>query len=138
MTRICPRANITTSDQYSTDPVGGRFSLRMEFHLDTPEGRIGALRERFQRDIGDGFGMTWRITSAAERQRVAVLVSRDDHCLIDLLWQWRRGELDADIPIVVSNHPDLRPQVETLGVRYEHVPVAKGAQPAAEARILGL
>jgi formyltetrahydrofolate deformylase len=69
---------------------------------------------------------------------VAVLVSREDHCLLDLLWRWRRGELHCEIPLVISNHPDQADDVDTFGVRYEHVPVVKGEKPAAEARMLEL
>ena len=69
---------------------------------------------------------------------MAVLVSREDHCLLDLLWRRRRGELHCEIPLVISNHPDHSADVEGFGVRYEHVPVAKGDKPAAEARMLEL
>jgi formyltetrahydrofolate deformylase len=67
-----------------------------------------------------------------------VLVSRYDHCLLDLLWRWRRGELDADIGLVASNHPDLREAVEAFGLPYHHVPVEKGKKPEAEAALLDL
>ena len=72
------------------------------------------------------------------RKRTALLASRDDHCLLDLLWRWRRGELETDIVCVVSNHPDHAADVDGFGARYEHVPVAKGEKPAAEARMLEL
>jgi formyltetrahydrofolate deformylase len=64
------------------------------------------------------------------------MVSRPDHCLLDLLWRWRRGELDCDIPLVVSNHEDLRADVGMFGVRYVHIPVERGAKAAAEERLL--
>jgi formyltetrahydrofolate deformylase len=130
-------ANIVQSDQYSTDPEGGSFFMRVEFALDgLPERReeleagLGAVAERFEMD--------WRIWYTAERKRVAVLVSRYDHCLLDLLWRWRRGELDCDIPLVVSNHPDLREDVSMFGVRYVHIPVHADRKPEAEERLLGV
>jgi formyltetrahydrofolate deformylase len=129
-------ANITSSGQHSTDPEGGWFFLRLEFDL--PGGDVDVLRAAFGDEVAGAFGMEWRMAPADERQRVALLASREEHCLLDLLWRWRRGELRADIPLVISNHPDHRVDVEAFGVRYEHVPVRRGGKPAAEARMLEL
>ncbi len=82
--------------------------------------------------------MEWKIRYWGERQRVAVLVSRYDHCLMDLLWRWRRGELYADIVGVISNHPDLAEEAGGAGVPFHHVPVAKDAKEQAEERMLEL
>jgi formyltetrahydrofolate deformylase len=82
--------------------------------------------------------MEWRLDDAGRPKRVAILVSREDHCLLDLLWRRRRGELHCEIPLVISNHPDHAADVAAFGVRYEHVQVAKGEKPAAEARMLEL
>jgi formyltetrahydrofolate deformylase len=84
------------------------------------------------------FAMQWRLRYVADVPRVAIMVSREDHCLLDLLWRWRRGELDADVGLVLSNHGDHRADVEGFGVPYEHVPVPEGGKPAAEARALEL
>ena len=128
-------ANIVTSDQYSTDPEGGAFFMRMAFTID-------ALSEEFARAFADTvaepFAMQWRLDDAGRAKRVAVLVSREDHCLLDLLWRRRRGELHCEIPLVISNHPDHAADVEGFGARHEHVPVVKGEKPAAEARMLEL
>ncbi len=129
-------ANIVRSDQYSTDPSGGAFFLRMEFAL-ARERREG-FAERFGLAVADRFGMTWRLWDAGERKRIAVLVSRYDHCLMDLLYRWERAELDGDIVLVASNHPDLREPVERAGLPYHHVPVGGDGKPAAEARLLEL
>jgi formyltetrahydrofolate deformylase len=96
------------------------------------------LTERFRTEVAERFTMKWRIWEAARPKRVAVLVSRYDHCLLDLLWRWRRGELDADIGLVASNHPDLRDAVESFGLPYHHVPVEKGKKPEAEEALLEL
>src|SRR3954447_4778119 len=127
-------ANIVRSDQYSTDPSGGAFVLRMEFAL-APEQRQG-FAERFGLSVADRFEMTWRLWDAAQRKRIAVLVSRYDHCLVDLLYRWQRDELDGQIVLVASNHPDLRETVEAAGVPYHHVPVDRDDKPAAEAQLL--
>lgn len=127
-------ANIVRSDQYSTDPEGGAFFLRMEF-TPTADGRDG-LAQRFGRAVAEPFGMTWRLWDSAERKRVTVFVSRNDHCLQDLLWRWRRDELEADIKLVASNWPDLRGDVEAFRLPYHHIPVPADGKPQAEAALL--
>lgn len=152
-------ANIVSSHQYSSDASGGRFFLRTEFFLEEDLGRAGgddraggeaeaggeappgreALRRRFQDEVAERFAMDWRIRWWDERQRVAILVSRHDHCLVDLLWRHRRGELDGDVVAVVSNHPHLRDEAQAAGVPYHHVPVeGEDGMARAEERMLQL
>jgi formyltetrahydrofolate deformylase len=131
-------ANIVSSHQYSSDPIGGRFYLRTEFFLKG----LAEDRERFRRsfddDVAQRFAMKWEIRYWGERQRMAILVSRHDHCLVDLLWRWRRGELDADVVGVVSNHPDLAGEAVSAGVPFHHVPVDGSAKGQAEEQMLEL
>jgi formyltetrahydrofolate deformylase len=129
-------ANIVRSDQYSTDPLGGTFFLRMEFAL--AEDRREGLGERFGLKVAEPFGMTWRLWDAARPKRITVMVSRYDHCLLDLLWRWRRGQLGAEIVMVISNHPDLRDDAELFEVPYHHIPVEKDRKTEAEAKQLEL
>jgi formyltetrahydrofolate deformylase len=129
-------ANIARSDQYSTDPEGGAFFLRMEFML--ADDKRAGFAERFGLTVAEPFGMTWRLWDSAERKRVAVLVSRYDHCLQDLLWRWRREELEAEITLVASNWDDLRADVEGFGLPFHHVPVARDQKVKAEAELLAL
>lgn len=129
-------ANIVRSDQYSTDPEGGEFYMRIEFAI--PRARKAGLAERFGQLVGDPFEMSWGLWDAAERKRLAILVSKHDHCLLDLLWRWRRRELDVDVALVASNHPDLRADVEAFGLPYHHVPVTAGAKAQSEERLLEL
>jgi formyltetrahydrofolate deformylase len=128
-------ANIVSSAQYSTDPEGGAFFMRMAFAIEAIDDAFAAA---FADEVAERFSMDWRLEDVARAKRVAILVSREDHCLLDLLWRWRRGELHCDIPLVISNHPDSADDVATFGVRYEHVPVVKGEKPAAEAAMLEL
>jgi len=128
-------ANITSSAQYSTDPEGGWFFLRLEFD---GGGDLGELMQSFATEVGAPFGMRGRLAPTDERQRVVLLASREDHCLLDLLWRWRRGELRCEIPLVISNHEKARDDVEGLGVRFEHVPIVGGDKAAAETRMLEL
>ncbi len=129
-------ANIVRSDQFSTDPVGGEFFLRMEFTL--PADQRAELAEEFGLSVASRFDMTWRLWDTTRPKRIAILVSRYDHCLQELLWRWRRGELDAEIVLVASNHPDLREATERFGLPYHHVPVEKDRKPEAEAALLEL
>jgi formyltetrahydrofolate deformylase len=129
-------ANIVTSDQYSSDPEGGTFFLRMEFTL--PPERGDEVEQRFGEAVAERFGMEWRVWDAGQRKRMAILVSREEHCLLDLLWRWRRGELEAEVTLVISNHEDLRADVEAFGIPYHHVPVRPQDKRAAEAEMLEL
>jgi formyltetrahydrofolate deformylase len=130
-------ANIISSDQYSSDPYGGSFSLRMEFYVPTPEERLPALERRLA-EIAEDLRLDYRLVDAKRRKRVALFVSRYDHCLLDLLWRWRRNELEMDVIAVVSNHPDLHEEVARFGVPYHHIPVHKENKPEAEQAQLDL
>jgi formyltetrahydrofolate deformylase len=129
-------ANIVRSDQYSSDPKGGTFYLRMEFTL--PDQSQDALDAIFAEKVAAPFEMRWRLWDARQRKRMAILVSREEHCLLDLLWRWRRGELEAAAVLVASNHEDLRGAVESFGIPYHHVPVDPTDKTKSEARLLEL
>jgi formyltetrahydrofolate deformylase len=131
-------ANIVSSDQHTTDPRGGSFFMRMEFDLPMRPGQQAEFERRFATAVGEPFGMHWQMWPANTPKRIAVMVSRYDHCLLDILWRQRRGELDADIGLVVSNHADRRTDVEAFGIPYEHVPVEQGRRAEAEERQLEL
>jgi len=129
-------ANVVDLDQHSTEEDPGTYFMRLEFQtggLDVPLARLGEL---FAAEVAGPMSMEWSLASHAERRRVAVLVSRHDHALLDLLWNWRRGDLRAEIPVVISNHPDLRGAVESFGVRFLHVPNERASRPAAEAAMI--
>jgi formyltetrahydrofolate deformylase len=131
-------ANITALDQHSTDPAGGTFFLRAEFTTPDLDLAADALEAAFARVVAEPFAMDWRIDYATRKKRVALMVSKYDHALLELLWLWRRGELDAEVPLVVSNHDDLRAEVERFGVAYHHVPVTKDTKADAEAQTFAL
>lgn len=127
-------ANILQSDQDTTDPQGGSFFQRIVFWLPGLSGQLATIEQEFRQQVADRLGATFRLRSAATPQRVALFVSKLDHCLLDLLWQWRRGELPIDVVQVVSNHPDLRADVETFGVPFAHIPVTRQTKADAERR----
>jgi formyltetrahydrofolate deformylase len=128
-------ANITELDQHSTDPEGGRFFMRLEFQTPRLDLSRAALHEAFGDAVGRRFGMEWHITYAADRPRMAILVSRHDHCLLELLWRWARAELPVELPVVISNHAELRGAAAGFGVPFEHVPNTADTQNAAEQRM---
>ncbi len=128
-------ANIVSSDQYSTDPERGSFFMRSAFYLPSIDENRAAFQEAFS-ELAERFDMRWRIAYARDRRRVALMASREDHCLIDLLWRNRRGELDMDVVCVISNHELLRAEVEALGVRFVHIPVSRDSKQQAEQRAL--
>lgn len=124
-------ANIVQSDQYTMDPEGGMFFIRFEFDLNDMDNELPVLVEDFAR-VADRFQMRWNIFRASRKKRLAIFVSKEDHCLLELLWQWQAGDLDADIAMVISNHPDMRKLVESFGIPYHHIPVTADTKEEAE------
>jgi formyltetrahydrofolate deformylase len=129
-------ANIVESDQHCTRAVGGHFFMRMTFDVPDLAGRLSALREGFRTEVADRFEMAWRLTPEAHPRRVAILASREPHCLFELLYRAERGEVGGDVVQVLSNHPDHRAAVERLGIPYHHVPVTRDTKPQSEAVLL--
>ncbi|HEU4736192.1 MAG TPA: formyltetrahydrofolate deformylase, partial [Solirubrobacterales bacterium] len=127
--------NIIDADQHSSNE--GRFFMRMAFDA-VVAGERGEVYERFEAEIANRFEMDYRFAQSNEPKRLAIMVSREDHCLSDLLWRWRSGELGAEIVAVVSNHAEHERQVSSLGLPFHHVPVEPGAKEQAEARMLEL
>ena len=116
-------ANIISFDQYSTDPSGGAYFQRTEFHLDHLAAKRSELKAEIQTRVGDRYAAEWSLKNASYRNRVAILVSKTDHCLLDLLWRQRRGDLPMDVAMVISNHSDLADDVRSFGIPFVHVPV---------------
>ncbi|MFC4506002.1 MULTISPECIES: formyltetrahydrofolate deformylase [Streptomyces] len=131
-------ANIVSLDQSTSDPTGGRFFQRTVFHLPGLSVRLDELDQAIEEKLVDGLGLTYRLVEAKRHKRVAILVSKADHCLLDLLWRQRRGELRMSIPMVISNHPDLGDDVRRFGIPFFHVPVEKDGKAAAEKEHLNL
>ena len=131
-------ANITALDQHSSDPENGTFLMRLEFqtpHLNTSQ---AILEQTFADNVARQYNMDWRISYAAQRKRTAILVSKQDHALLELLWRWSRGQLPIDITQVISNHADLATAVESFNVKFHHVPVTAGNKADAERSMLEL
>ncbi|MEZ0163445.1 formyltetrahydrofolate deformylase [Kineococcus sp. LSe6-4] len=131
-------ANIVSLDQFSTAPEGGSFFQRTVFHLPGLRAARDELEQAFSAQVASRFGMDFTLTQVAETKRVAILVSKTDHCVLDLLWRNRRGELDMTVVMVVSNHPDLADRVRPFGVPFFHVPANRDNREEAEDRMLEL
>lgn len=124
-------ANIIDSSQYSTDPEGGTFFMRLEFEVENLQEREGELEAAFQ-PIAKKFSMDWQIYYAYQMKKTAIFVSKEEHCLLELLWEWQAGDLMAEISMVISNHDDLRHTVESMGIPFHHIPVTKENKAEAE------
>jgi formyltetrahydrofolate deformylase len=129
--------NILRIDQYLKPDPGGRFFMRIEVE----EEGFALGRDEFDREfapLAREYGMDWRASRSERRKRAAILVSKYDHCLVDLLWRWDAGELEAEIPLIISNHPDLASRAEVYGVPYFHLPVSHETKAEQESRVLDL
>ncbi len=123
--------NIVDSDHHS-DLAAGRFLGRIEWELEGFDILRADLRPRAEA-VAAPFGGSWSLHFSDEAPKVALWCSRQDHCLLDLLWRWRAGELKCDVVLVLSNHPDLEPVARQFGLPFLHVPVTADTKAAAEA-----
>ncbi len=128
--------NVLDAAQHATQDIGGTFFMRVVFTLEGIDRSEATLEEAFAKTVGTPFGMSWRISYADALKRMAILVSKYDHALLELLWRWRAGELPCDISSVISNHDDLRGTVEGYGIEYIHLPVRKGHKAEQEGILL--
>jgi formyltetrahydrofolate deformylase len=127
--------NIVDLDQHSTGE--GRLLMRLVFEA-APEGEREALYRRFATEVAEPLGAEHRFAEAERPQRVAIMASLEDHCLLDLLWRFRSGELPGKATLVISNHADHREAVESFELPYHHIPVESGEESRAEAQALEL
>ncbi|MFF3966176.1 formyltetrahydrofolate deformylase [Streptomyces griseorubiginosus] len=126
--------NILESAQFS-DPSTGIFTIRVS--LESPAADTGKLRDELALRLAR-FDPVLTVRPEEQRRRVLLMVSKFDHCLVDLLYRWDLGELPVDIPLVVSNHPDLEPVAKRYGIPFVHLPVTRDTKPEAEAELLRL
>lgn len=128
-------ANITALDQYATAAQGGRYFMRVEFELENMAQRKDSLMQTFQTNVAERYDMQWKLALVSEVKKVAILVSKVDHALLELLWRHARGSLPCEITHVVSNHPDLRESVENFGIPFTVIPVNKENKTEAYAQM---
>ena len=128
-------ANIVDAQQFD-DAETGRFFMRVVF---TPgPGGAEAVRPGLS-DLAADLAMDWTLRDPKDRRRVMILASQTDHCLADLIWRWRQGELPMDISAVVSNHPEASfPHTDLKGIAFHHLPVTPETKADQEARLRAL
>jgi formyltetrahydrofolate deformylase len=131
-------ANIVTLAQHSTAESGGAFFQRTEFRLPSLAAARDELESAFAAEVAGRFGMEFTLTETTKPKRVAIMVSKTDHCVLDLLWRNRRGELDMSVVMVISNHADLADEIRPFGVPYFHIPATRDNRDEAERRQLEL
>ena len=126
-------ANIEESQQFD-DVRTDQFFMRIRFSVEPGGPDVERWRALFA-TVATAYDMQWQIRDVAEPHRALLMVSRFGHCLNDLLFRWRSGALNMDVPAVVSNHRDLEPLVASYGIPFHHVPVTADTKGAAEARL---
>jgi formyltetrahydrofolate deformylase len=125
--------NILHADEHG-DEESGLFLMRVEFDAKDFDIDLGEFATQFS-PVADRFGMKWRLAQSSRRQRMIILVSKYDHCLVDLLYRHKSGELACDIPLIISNHTDNQPIADFFGIPYCVVSVPKDNKAAAETNI---
>lgn len=129
-------ANILHADQHQ-DAEQNLFLMRVEWDL----AGFGLTPQEFEREfasIAETFSMQWRLNLSSRKPRIAIFVSKYDHCLTDLLYRHHSGELDCDIPLIISNHPDTKRLADFYGIPFHVVEVTKDNKAEAEARQFAL
>ena len=128
--------NILHADEHA-DEESGLFLMRVEFDPKDFDFGLDEFGKHFS-PIAEAFNMRWRLAQSSQRPRMIVFVSKYDHCLVDLLYRQRSGELACDIPLIISNHPDNKAIADFYNIPYEVVSVSKENRSEAEARIHGM
>ena len=130
------QANILHADQHQ-DAAEALFLMRVEWELEGFDLDLAEFPRHFG-PIAEQNQMRWRLELSARRPRLAIFVSRYDHCLVDLLYRHRSGELNCEIPLVIGNHPDVAQVVDFYGIPFHHIPVEKDSKDDVEKRQLEL
>ncbi|WP_103105565.1 formyltetrahydrofolate deformylase [Brevibacillus reuszeri] len=131
------KANIVQFDQHTTDSRDGMFFMRIQFDLDA----LPEAYPKLEKDLSamaEEYPMEWRLSKENEIKRMAIFVSKMDHCLVELLWRWKSKEILVDIPMVISNHPDAKETVEAYGIPFYHIPMSSQSKEESERAALAL
>lgn len=129
--------NIVYVDQY-VDREQNIFFMRLESEFDSNSFSTEAFKAIFKSDLAETFKMKWRIYSSEKKPKMALFISKYDHCLYDLLGRYNSGELNLEIPFIISNHEDLKPIANNFNIPFHHIPVTKDTKQDAENKQLKL
>ncbi|KGP71852.1 formyltetrahydrofolate deformylase [Pontibacillus yanchengensis] len=130
-------ANIMESNQYSTDPKEGTFFMRIEFECPDLPTKEEELKTQFSL-IAQTFSMDWKLKSVYDVKRTAIFVSKELHCLRELLFEWQSGDIITEIPLVIGNHEHAREIVESFGIPFYYIPASKENRAEVEEKQLQL
>ncbi|MDG5816923.1 formyltetrahydrofolate deformylase [Chitinispirillales bacterium ANBcel5] len=130
-------ANIIQSDQHSTDPQGGHFFMRIEFCFDTDIINKDELKKQFG-ELAKTIDAKWQIHFTTSVMKMGVLVSKQDHCLYDLLYRWKSGDISVNIPFIISNHLKAKELADQFSVPFYHFPIDSSNKEEQEKKILNL
>ena len=131
------KGNIVYIDQH-VDREQDIFFMRLESEFSDASFSMDVLKEEFKDTLVKQFEMKWRIYSSEEKIKMALFVSKYDHCLYDILGRYNSGELNVEIPFILSNHLDLKPIADSFKIPFYHIPVTKETKAEAEAKQLQL
>ncbi|MGM0442992.1 MAG: formyltetrahydrofolate deformylase [Fibrobacterota bacterium] len=126
-------ANILYLDQH-VDREHNRFFMRVEWSLEDFSIDLEDFSVIFRHEVADKYNMYWEVYRSTRREKLALFVSRYRHCYYDILSRWKAGELNADISVVISNHPDLKEETEEFGIDFVHIPVSRNTREKAAAQ----
>src|SRR5690606_17173811 len=131
------KGNIVYLDQH-VDRQQNIFFMRLESEFENSDFSTEVFKDSFQEHLASKFNMKWRIYSSEVKPKMALFVSKYDHCLYDLLGRYNSGELNLEIPFIISNHKDLKPIADTFNIPFFHIPVTKDSKVEAENKQLEL
>ena len=131
------KGNIVYIDQY-VDREQNIFFMRLESEFESTTFKTEAFKHTFKQDLADRFKMKWLIYSTETKPKMALFVSKYDHCLYDILGRYNSGELEVDIPFIISNHNTLKPIADSFNIPFYHIPVTKETKAQAEDQQLEL
>ena len=124
-------SNIIELNQYSNDPENGTFFIRIEFYCESLVNKSLEMEKNFE-SVAANYSMNYHFVYGNERKRTAIFVSKETHCLMELLWEWQNGDLNTDIVVVISNHEDARGIVESLDIPFQYIPANKDIRKEVE------
>lgn len=126
------KGNTTTLEQH-VDREQGDFFMRLECEFDRNKDTLPNFKAAFNKEVAQTHGMQWELYATETKPKMAILVSKYDHCLYDILGRYASGELNVEIPVIISNHKDLAPIATKFGIPFEHIPITKDTKKEAEA-----
>ncbi|WP_299437934.1 formyltetrahydrofolate deformylase [uncultured Aquimarina sp.] len=128
---LAKKGNTVYIEQH-VDRELGEFFMRLECEFDQDEEKLALFKESFNKEVADTYSMHWEMYNAEKKPKMALFVSKYDHCLYDILGRHASGELQVKIPIIVSNHLDLKPIADNFNIPFKHIPVNKSNKEQAE------